>query len=126
MDIYANALQQGFRYPTSKGEMSTEDLFSLSLTSLDAIYRTLSRSIKREQEESLLNRETAADRTTRQKMDVVKAVVELKQEQNKEKAEKAQKKAQKAFYREALEKKRLEKIGNMSEAELEAALKDVD
>ena len=53
MNIFEYAVENKLRFPY-KGNISTEDLYSLSVSDLDMIYKTLKREAKRNGEESLL------------------------------------------------------------------------
>ena len=60
MNIFEYAVRNKVRFPF-KGMISVEDLWDLSLTNLDSIYKTLNKQIKQNDEESLLSTKTNID-----------------------------------------------------------------
>ena len=82
---YAAMHKLRFNY---KGQLTTEDLYDLSLKELDSIYKTLNRENKKEEEESLLVTHTTKDTALAVKIEIIKYIVRKKQEQE-EKAKKA-------------------------------------
>ena len=96
MNVFEIATKEKYRFPY-KGQISVEDLWDLSLTSLDNIFKTLNRQAKANQEESLLESKSKEDETLENQIAIVKHIVAMKQEEiaaradakaNKEKREK--------------------------------------
>lgn len=96
MNVFEIATKEKYRFPY-KGQISVEDLWDLSLTSLDNIFKTLNRQTKANQEESLLESKSKEDETLENQIAIVKHIVAMKQEEiaaqadakaNKEKREK--------------------------------------
>ena len=54
MDIFEHASYAKLRFTTSKGELTTEDLWDLSLRTLDTIAKSVNHVLLAEQEESFL------------------------------------------------------------------------
>lgn len=54
MNLFEIAVREKYRFPY-KGMISTEDLWDLSVTSLDSIFKTLNKERKNADEESLLD-----------------------------------------------------------------------
>lgn len=123
MSIFIQALNQGIRFQTNQGMMSTEDLFRLPLRALDEIYKALKRQSKNAEEESLLRTVSPESKELTLKIDIVTEVVQIKQAENKAKLEKREKEAKKKILTEALADKQQDKIKEMSEEELQEALK---
>jgi hypothetical protein len=61
-----------------KGLCSTEDLWDLSLTELDSIYKKLSAEAKTQGEDSLLESKNVADEVLELKISIVKRIVEVR------------------------------------------------
>lgn len=78
-NIYKYAAEHKLRFPFTKGLISTEDLFSLDVKQLDAIYKNLKRQAKTDEEESLLSEEKTADTELAVKIEIVKDIFTDKQ-----------------------------------------------
>lgn len=77
-NIWVECLKNKFRFEF-KGLISTEDLFDLTLADLDAIYKSLKKEEKDLQGDSLLgNDENPKVREVEVKIEVVKAVFDMK------------------------------------------------
>jgi hypothetical protein len=87
------------RFPY-KGECSIEDLTDLSVKELSSIYVKLNKELKESTEESLL-KESKGDDILQLKIDILKHIARVKQDEEKEKTQAAHK---------ALQKKKLLKI----------------
>ena len=70
MNIFEIAAKNKFRFPFN-GIISTEDLYSLSLESLDSIFKTLNSELKKSNEESLLNVQSTEDKTLDTKIQII-------------------------------------------------------
>lgn len=77
-NIYKYALEKKLRYPY-KGSITTEDLFDLSESALDSIYRELNRQIKKASEDSLLSEKTSEEEELDVKISIVKSIFVQKQ-----------------------------------------------
>ena len=77
-NIWVECLKNKFRFEF-KGLISTEDLFDLTLADLDAIYKNLKKEEKDLQGDSLLdNDENPKVREVEVKIEIVKAIFEMK------------------------------------------------
>lgn len=79
-NIFEVATRQKYRFPY-KGSISVEDLWDLSLTALDSIFKTLNAKAKHAQEESLLETKNKEDEETAIKIQIVRHIVGMKQEE---------------------------------------------
>ena len=77
MNIFEYAVRNKVRFPF-KGMISVEDLWDLSLTNLDSIYKTLNRQIKQSEEESLLSTKTNVDTELEVQIEIIKHIVSVK------------------------------------------------
>ena len=78
--MFEVATRKKFRFPF-KGSISVEDLWDLSLQQLDGIYKTLNSQQKQAQEESLLAVRTAEDEDLALKIEIIKHIVSVKQDE---------------------------------------------
>ena len=126
--LFEMASQMKFRYPY-KGMITTEDLWDLSATQLDTVYRTLSKELKAIDEDSLISTRSADEgvkaNELRNKIEVVKYIFNHKQqaaELHRMAAENAQKKQR---LLDALAAKQENALANMSEEDLLKALAEL-
>lgn len=92
-NIFEYAVRNKVRFPF-KGMISVEDLWDLSLTNLDSIYKTLNKEVKQLDEESLLTTKTSVDTELEVQIEIVKYIVSVKLEEQKAREKEATKKAQ--------------------------------
>lgn len=76
-NIFEYASRNKVRFPF-KGMISVEDLWDLSLTNLDSIYKTLNKQVKQSEEESLLLTKTKVDEELEVQIAIVKHIVFVK------------------------------------------------
>lgn len=96
-----------------KGSIGLEELWDLSLESLDSIYTKLMASAKRSNEESLLKTRKSEDKLTDLKIEVVKHVFEVKQEEETNRKLLAKKRQEKEFLKGVLEQKQNQAVLDM-------------
>ena len=121
MNIFEYAVENKLRFPY-KGNISTEDLYSLSVSELDTIYKTLKREAKRNGEESLLATKSNDDVALDTKIEIVKHIVEKKLAQVEARKTAAANKAKKEKILSILEEKQDAALKNMSEEDLRKML----
>ena len=94
--LFEVAARKKYRFPFI-GQVSTEDLWDLSITNLDSVFKTLNKEKKQNEEESLLSVKSEADKEVENKIEIVKYIVAVKQAEiaeraaSKEKAQRNQK-----------------------------------
>lgn len=94
--LFEVAARKKYRFPF-RGQVSTEDLWDLSITNLDSVFKTLNKEKKQNEEESLLSVKSEADKEVENKIEIVKYIVAVKQAEiaeraaSKEKAQRNQK-----------------------------------
>ena len=79
-NLFEVATRKQYRFPY-KGNASVEDLWHLSLTELDAVFKTLNAEAKKNEEESLLNTKSAEDEAILDKIEIIKHIVRVKLEE---------------------------------------------
>ena len=124
MEIYKKASLLKLRFPTAKGFISVEDLWDLSLTSLDSMYKTLNKMLKTVGEESLLSVKSSTDEELSLRVEIIKDVVTTKQEEAKKRVSALLKKQQREKIQNIIAEKKDASLSSKSLAELEAMLKD--
>lgn len=91
--IFERASKQQLRFQSTKGNLTTEDLWELSLQSLDSLARGVNKALKEANEESFISTKTKSNTELELKLDILKHIIADKiadQEAKKAKAERAQ------------------------------------
>jgi len=87
-DLFETATKSKFRYPSRKGNITTEDLWDLPLSSksglisLDEVAKTLNKEIKEAEEESFVEEKSSVSKDLEAKFDIVKRVIEVRKGEN--------------------------------------------
>ena len=79
-NMFEIAARNKFRFPF-KGMISTEDLWDLSVENLDNVFKMLNSEMKKTKEESLLSTKSKDDEVLELKIEIVKHIVAVKQEE---------------------------------------------
>ena len=122
-NLFEIATRKKYRFPY-KGMISVEDLWDLSPTQLDSIYKTLNKTLKVQGEESLLS-EASTDLTTNNMVEIVKHIFTVKQEEVKARKAAAENAEKRKRILEIMAQKQDEALLNMSEADLQKMLTDL-
>ncbi len=122
MNIFENASKTKVRFETSKGEVSVEELWDLSLTSLDSIAKVISKELKEASEESFISKKSSANTKLELKMEIIKYVIQGRLKEVEDSKTMAEKRAQVAFFEDLLNKKKTQSLESLSESEIEAKL----
>lgn len=122
--LFELAARNKMRFPF-KGMISVEDLWDLSLTNLDSVFKTLNAEAKKSEEESLLNTKSKEDEEISNKIEIVKYIVSVKLDEKK-KREDAKKNAEmKQRLLEIKAKRQDAALENMSDEDLDKALAEL-
>lgn len=127
-NLFLQATREKFRFESNKGDLSVEQLWDLPLTSrtgfdLDTVAKTVNADLKASNEESFVNvNNNPAVSRLQAKLEVVKAIIEVKLAQ----AEATKKRAEKAVERqrlmEVLHSKKDQELQGLSVEEIERRL----
>ena len=124
-NIFEYATRNKLRFEF-KGLISVEDLWDLSLTNLDSIYKTLNKQVKQSEEESLLSTKASVDTELEVQIAIVKHIVSVKLAE-KEASEKAHvKREQKQKIMSIIATKENEVLQNSSIDDLKKMLDELD
>lgn len=77
-DIYKRAAKKALRFASTKGSLMVEDLFVLSLESLDTLAKKVNKELKEESEESFIKEKSVKNTELTLKLDILKDVIETK------------------------------------------------
>lgn len=83
--MFEKASRKQYRFPSTKGNLTVEDLWVIPLTSnrkdqpnLDDIARTLFKELKENETESFVIKSTKTDDTIKDKFDIVKHIIDIR------------------------------------------------
>lgn len=124
-NIFEYAVRNKVRFPF-KGMVSVEDLWDLSLTNLDSVYKVLNKQVKQSEEESLLNTKTSVDTELEVQIAIVKHIVSVKLAEQEAREKASAKKAQKQKIMSIIATKENEELQNSSIDDLKKMLDDLD
>lgn len=119
-DMFLLATREKYRFPY-KGSISVEDLWDLSMTSLDDVYKSINREVKKQIEDSLLS-ENVGDAELQNKLEIVKYVFATKRAEAQARKEEAKNAEKRKRILDVLAQKQDESLRNMSEEELRKLL----
>lgn len=124
-NLFESATRSKMRFPF-KGMISVEDLWDLSLTNLDSVFKTLNAEVKKSEEESLLNTKSKEDEEISNKIEIVKYIVSVKLDEKK-KREDAKKNAEMRQRLLEIKAKRQDAaLENMSDEDLDKMLAELN
>lgn len=124
-NIFEYATRNKVRF-SFRGLISVEDLWDLSLTNLDSIYKELNKQSKQSEEESLLNIKTQEDELLNVQIEIVKHIVSVKLAEKEAREKASAKKAQKQKIMSIIAVKQDEELQNSSIDELQKMLDELD
>lgn len=123
-ELFIKATREKMRFPY-KGQATVEDLWDLSMTELDKIYKTLNAQQKRAQEDSLLDTKSEEDEELAVQIGIVKYIFTVKQEEKKAAETAKERKEQKQKIMAILASKQDEALHGKSIEELEKMLDEL-
>lgn len=124
-NLFEMATRNKMRFPSTKGELSVEDLWDLSDKDLDVVYKNLKDQEVKSSEESLLD-DANVDPKLTAAIGIVKYIFTTKRKEKLAEKERINKKLTQKKYIDALSKKQDEAIEKMSEAELRAMIDSLE
>lgn len=123
--LFETATRNKMRFPF-RGMVSVEDLWDLSLTNLDSVFKTLNAEAKKSEEESLLETKSKENEELSNKIEIVKYIVNIKLEEKKTR-ENARKNAEmKQRLLEIKAKRQDAALENMSDEDLDKMLAELN
>lgn len=123
-EMFIKASREKMRFPY-KGLATVEDLWDLSVTELDKIYKSLNAKAKQAQEESLLEVKSSEDEELTAQIEVIKYIVSVKLEEKKAAEMAKERKEQKQKIMSILASKQDEALHGKSIEELEKMLDEL-
>lgn len=124
-NLFEIATRNRYRF-NYKGVMTVEDLWSLRVEDLDAIFKMLNRQKKTADEDSLLATKSAEDQDLANKIDIVRYIVSVKLAEAAERVSAAEKKAQRDKIMEIVAKKKDKALEDMGIDDLMKKLEELN
>lgn len=124
-NLFEIATRNRYRF-NYKGVMSVEDLWSLRVEDLDAIFKMLNRQKKTADEDSLLATKSAEDQDLANKIDIVRYIVSVKLAEAADRVSAAEKKAQRDKILEIVAKKKYKALEDMGIEDLMKKLEELN
>lgn len=124
-NLFEIATRNRYRF-NYKGVMTVEDLWSLRVEDLDAIFKMLNRQKKTADEDSLLATKSAEDQDLANKIDIVRYIVSVKLAEAAERVSAAEKKAQRDKIMEIVAKKKDKALEDMGIEDLMRKLEELN
>lgn len=127
-NLFLQATREKFRFESNKGDLSVEQLWDLPLTSrtgfdLDTVAKAVNADLKASNEESFVNvNNNPAVSRLQAKLEVVKAIIEVKLAQAEATKKRAEKAAERQRLMEVLHSKKDQELQGLSVEEIERRL----
>ncbi len=131
-NLFLQATREKFRFESSKGDLSVEQLWDLPLTSrtgfdLDTVAKAVNADLKASNEESFVNaNNNPAVSRLQTKLEVVKAIIEVKLAQAEATKKRAEKVAERQRLMEVLHSKKDQELQGLSVEEIERRLSQLE
>lgn len=124
MNLFEIATRNDYQFPF-RGMINIIDLWDLSLTNLDSVFKTLNAEAKKSEEESLLNTKSKKDEEISNKIEIVKYIVGVKLDEKKKKEDAKKNAEMKQRLLEIKDKRQDAALENMSDEDLDKALAEL-
>lgn len=123
-NLFIRASKQKLRFATNKGQLSTEDLWDLSLEDLDRL-AVKANSAKETSTMTFIRKRDAKATENNLRFDILKFIIDSKLNDQDVAAKRAETIAKKELLKDLLEKKKLESLASLSEEEIEKKIAEL-
>lgn len=120
MELFKLSAKEKYRFPF-RGNISVEDLFDLTTSQLDVVYKELKSQVK-ESSDSLLKEVSTEDKELKNKIEIIKTIFEDKKTEAVQKEQALAEKQRKERIKELIAQKKDQDLVDKSIEELEAML----
>jgi len=125
MEMYKIASKKKYRFTTKKGEISVEQLWSLSLEELNEVAILLDDQVEsNSSKKSFINKVSPVNKVNKNKLEIVVDIIKTKMEEEEARQNLANKKANNQKIMELIEQKENENLSKKSITALKAMLKE--
>jgi hypothetical protein len=126
MSIFEKASKAKLRFSTSRGQLSTEDLWDLSLESLDQIAINVDKQIETSGTKSFIGKRSTKNAELELALELLKHIISVKLAEKDAKAKRAEKSAKVAELKALIAEKSVEELRGKSTQELLAELDAIE
>lgn len=123
MNIFEKATRTKMRFDSAKGQLSVEELWDLSLTSLDFVAKQVYKKLKEETEESFIQKKSTKNVELETKLTLVKYIIKTKLDEAEAAKVKADKETQVKFLKDLLAEKKIDQMKGMTAKQIEQQIK---
>lgn len=124
INLFEVATRANYQFPF-RGMINVIDLWDLSLTNLDSVFKALNAEAKKHEEESLLNEKSKEDEEISNKIWIIKYIVSVKLAEMKAREDAKKNAEMKQRLLEIKAKRQDAALENMSDEELDKALAEL-
>lgn len=124
INLFEVATRANYQFPF-RGMINVIDLWDLSLTNLDSVFKSLNAEAKKHEEESLLNAKSKEDEEISNKIRIIKYIVSVKLAEKKAREDAKKNAEMKQRLLEIKAKRQDAALENMSDEELDKALAEL-
>jgi hypothetical protein len=124
-NIYLEASRKQLRFPTTKGEVSVEELWGLSLLALNAVYVKVSESLEQSKTPSLLVAAPTGNKEAQLKIDIITDVFNTRKEEESTKKANIERKQELEFLNQLLVNKKVEALQGMSAGDIQQRIAEL-
>lgn len=124
-NIFERASKQKLRFATAKGHFATEDLWDLSLESLDTLAKTVHSELKNSEEVSFIKTVSSVNTELNLKMDILKHIIKYKLDLKEAAKTRAEKAAKLEELQELLHDKTKEEMKGLTKDEIAKRIADL-
>lgn len=125
VNLFEIATRDNYQFPF-RGMINVIDLWTLSVQNLDNVFKTLNAEAKKSEEESLLSAKTKENEELSNKIEIVKHIVGVKLAEQAAREDAKRKKEMKQRLLEIKAKREDAALENMSDADLDKMLAELD
>lgn len=125
-NIFELATRQKARFSTSKGNISVEDLWDLTLSQLDDAAKHVNKLLKDSSEESFVKKQTTGDKHLALLLEVLKSIISTKLAEEEKRRTAAERKAKRDKLLGLIEEKESSALSKKSITSLRAELDKLD
>ena len=126
VNVFEQASRQKFRFSTTRGNITTEDLWDLSLDDLDTVAKGINKLVKASEEESFVKKTSTGNKKAVTQLEVVKSIIATKLEEQENRKLATERKAKREKLLELIAQKEDTAMSKKSIASLKAELDKLD
>lgn len=124
VNLFEVATRNNYQFPF-RGLINVIDLWDLSLTNLDSVFKILNAEVKKSEEESLLNTKSKEDEELSNKIEIVKYIVGVKLAEKEAKEDEKKNREMKQRLLAIKAKRQNEALENLSDEDLDRAIAEL-